>query len=367
MLKIDPGNNNFTALGRTRWWSVSFFERHSLTDFIAGGVADVFQEAGLELMILAANVPLDGGSERSADLLALDPAGRVCLVFTARRQTSEEVGLALEDISRAARWNWHDAVQSLKNSCGDELGAFLEAPSERVNFEQRAILVGEEFDEEALATANFLANRCGVLISCLKLGLRVDKAGREYLSVDDALAGEDSEEAWFVDKKERDPAASELGAVVAAPSLEPVSDALASTDEDSVGEPLSELLEDTARSALAGTASPVEESDERRTGRRLGSCHARRLRFDYFGRPMGARLIDFSDGGLGAETLAPLPVGATVAISAELSTDTGLISLDGGARVKHCRPRSNGVCRVGLSFPHSAIREIVEAEAFDRR
>lgn len=367
MLKIDARNKRLIPLGRAPWRLASFFERHRLADFITGGVAGVFQEVGFELMILGADVALGGGSGRRADLLALDPEGRVCLVFASPKQTSREVGLAIEDVSRAARWDWRDAVRSLESSRGDELRAFLDAPLEKVNWEQCVILVGEEFDEEAMTAASFLTNRCRVFHSCLRLRLRIDEAGSEYLSVEDALSGEQSEEARFVEKEEREAMTADIGPEVAPRRVGPSLVALADAEEDSVEEPLAELLEDTVRTALADPAALDELSDERRTRRRFGSCRARRLRLDYFGRPMGARLIDFSEGGLGAETLAPLPVGAVVQISGRLSTEAGLISLECGAHVKHCRPRSNGVCRIGLSFPHSAVREVIEAEAFGRR
>jgi len=114
---------------------------------------------------------------------------------------------------------------------------------------------------------------------------------------------------------------------------------------------------------------PYDEADgERRGNPRSPEFQSRRLRLDYQGRLLGARLVDFSRDGLGVEVLSQLPVGSEVAVSGEISGEDGVFSITGKVIVEHCRPRQDGVYRIGFSLEKAVIEKLSSPpEDFDRR
>ena len=131
--------------------------------------------------------------------------------------------------------------------------------------------------------------------------------------------------------------------------------------------------DDPLAEVIAGLGAPDEpqsddpEPSDRRSYERSRDYQARRLRLDYFGRLLGARLVDFSSAGLGVEALSPLPVGAEVGISGEIASDAGTLGIEGRAKVEHCRSTEDGVCRIGFSLAKAKINELDDPETFDRR
>ena len=114
-------------------------------------------------------------------------------------------------------------------------------------------------------------------------------------------------------------------------------------------------------------ASVGQPDEDRRGAGRTEDVQARRLRLDYYGRLLGARLVDFSNKGLGVEALSPLPVGSEVGISGEFVGADGALEIEGRVRVTHCRSRDDGVCRIGFSLADATLKKIDSAEAFGRR
>ncbi|MEZ5391822.1 MAG: hypothetical protein R2724_02855 [Bryobacterales bacterium] len=147
---------------------------------------------------------------------------------------------------------------------------------------------------------------------------------------------------------------------------EPVEDELFFTGELSPEEdPLADIL-----AGEAAALSPKDEGEtarDRRGRERSRDYQARRLRLDYFGRLLGARLVDFSSTGLGVEALSPLPVGAEIGISGEIISESGTVGIEGRAKVEHCRSTQEGVCRIGFSLDKAVISELDDSETFDRR
>jgi len=136
--------------------------------------------------------------------------------------------------------------------------------------------------------------------------------------------------------------------------------------DDDFEDPLAEVIE-AREQAEAAAAEPHEPGAERREAERSESYQARRLRLNYFGRLLGARLVDFSDKGIGVEALSPLPVGAEIGVSGELVSDEKVVALEGRARVRHSKPNEDGVCRIGFSIDPNAIKELDTPETFERR
>ena len=63
----------------------------------------------------------------------------------------------------------------------------------------------------------------------------------------------------------------------------------------------------------------------------------------------------------------PLPVGAEIGISGEISSASGTLGIEGRAKVEHCRSTEDGVCRIGFSLDKAKISQLEDPETFDRR
>lgn len=74
-------------------------------------------------------------------------------------------------------------------------------------------------------------------------------------------------------------------------------------------------------------------------------------------RRIAARLVDFSEHGVGLEMAVPLKVGSEVEVHGNLtSSDLGL-RVDGTAQVAHSRRMRGGNYRIGLSLHQLAYRK----------
>ena len=71
-----------------------------------------------------------------------------------------------------------------------------------------------------------------------------------------------------------------------------------------------------------------------------------------------ARVVDFSQGGLGVEMFESLPVGLVVSASGELHSTDWCMSLKAQARVTSCRGLDAGVFRIGFEFQDVSYRAL---------
>jgi hypothetical protein len=71
-----------------------------------------------------------------------------------------------------------------------------------------------------------------------------------------------------------------------------------------------------------------------------------------------ARVVDFSQGGLGVEMFEPLAVGVVVSASGELHSADWCMSLTAQARVTSCQNVEGGVFRIGFEFQDVTYRAL---------
>jgi hypothetical protein len=448
MLKIDSQSKTLHSLGRRRLQPAPLFDRFPVAELVANSPDVFFADLGRALFLISANVPVTYDGDRRADLLLLDPDGRL---YVGRFQHgNEKIDLvdALEDAGCIAGWRPERVLALLDEGRRETLGqAFLRAPVERINQEQGILLLAESFDADVLASAGWLKARYGVHIDCYQLRSAVDAlTSIEYLSSIDLAPqvdriyqrrkSADADEApWpaeavpdisdgpFPPEKPQpgntqaaapaEPPAPEPEPVQPAPvqpeppaaeaapeSAEPVQAADAPAPPPQPVEPLEAEVaaalsaeppqpapeeqtffrqelppeEDPLAEIIAGREAPEPDEEpmvpalsDRRSAGRSRDYQARRLRLDYFGRLLGARLVDFSANGLGVEALSPLPVGAEIGISGEIIGESGAVGIEGRAKVEHCRSTQEGVCRIGFSLENAVITELDDPESFDRR
>ena len=186
MLKIDPNSNTLLALGSRTLEPASLFERHSVTDLIANSPEVFFADLGRALFLLARDAPLGGKTARRADLLLIDPEGRLYVGRLQHGKASIDLVEALEDAGRVASWGPRQVLSLLDDRRRELLRTFLQAPIERINAEQGLLLLAEEFDLDTLSAAGWLKARYGVRIDCYQLRLASDSTTQiDYLDCQD--------------------------------------------------------------------------------------------------------------------------------------------------------------------------------------
>lgn len=386
MLRLDPSAKTLAPLERhAELRPQSFFDRYLLSDFLTQSPRALFAEAGLELLAIASG----------DNPLAVDPDGRIHVIAAQKGGRRPDLAEALEQASRVANLSPNDILARAVLVERGELSNFLREPLTRLNRAQGVVLVAESFGESELRTILWLQGRHGLHVSCVQVSLLTDaRGGREFVSARvatlDALG--EAPERWIVAGVD---AEADAGEPEAAPKRQLANrpdqpewrrDFAAVFDEQEPDENLATFPavdvalpgeEEPAVDALAtlfeGPESveevPYDEADgERREKPRSPEFHARRLRLDYQGRLLGARLVDFSDQGLGVEVLSQLPVGSEVAVSGEISGEDGVFSITGKVVVEHCRSRQDGVYRIGFSLEKAVIEKLSSPpEDFDRR
>lgn len=409
MLRIDRSNGRLIDMPQPALESGSLGGRR-LDDLIASSPDAFFRELRRPLILLGRVRDFDQRHRRTADFLAAETSGRVVVLSVQEAGAgAPDLVEALETAEKAAGWTAADLLARLSGDRADAVRGFLRPALGGLNQTQGVLLAAESFDQDTLATATWLRERYGVRADCVRVSLATDrKTGDEYLLVDNPSAEPATAEivpagpaepagAW----PETTPDISDAPA--AAPDHEPVAEpstlapppepaapaegppdwerefqaAIAdeiaprshngATEDALTEDPLAEIIE--ARDAAEGEVSAEEREDdqERRQAERSAEYRARRLRLNYFGRLLGARLVDYSKIGLGVEALSPLPVGAEIGVSGELVSDERVISLEGRARVRHCSSSRDGVCRIGFSLDPEAAKEHADPETFKRR
>lgn len=408
MLRVDPHTKILAPLGRRTLRPVSVLQRYSLADLIAGNPSDFFGDLSLPIQMLATDLELPSGRRV---MLAADSEGRTYVVSTQRKNHGLDLIEPLEDASQVARWSGRKLFESLPQERRNAIRAFLEAPVDNLNQEQGVLLVGESFDLETLSAAGWLRRRYGVSILCFRARMAVEPVtGEEFLACRDL--SEEVERIYLQQKSDEsdgapwptidpDAAVSQADSTtpatvaakpatsVAADALQadvaealvdaepatPMPDEIGDLDpeteelaevEPSPGDPIDEIEAAQSLVPMAGADKGMDASNRRYAERRT-DLQARRLRLDYFGKLLGARLVDFSSKGVGVEALSPLPIGAEVGISGELIGQDGSLGLDGRVKVKHCHTGEDGVSRIGLELDETAFRVSHNQEFFDRR
>ena len=319
-----------------------------------------------------------------------------------------QLARALTTVGLTAAWDSTDFFTRLDTPSAAALRDFLAVDPNEINQRQRLIVIAGSIEIDDIATANWLRDQHGVGVRLIRAEARTDaQPNREYLSFSDlsdvpttALTSEDLPEQlrptkaidyWSLPGGEAQPVQDSATPEFESPIVEleaqaelvlrgePIAEApvasgpqpvKAATEQIESPEPADADVEAVVEieSELKSEEPTAIDRGERRRAGRANKFRARHLRLDYYGRLLGARLVDFSESGLGVETLSPLPVGSSVGISGELHSQDQVLAISGSARVSHCQPRKDGVCRVGLTLNRSNFGEIdTLVEDYDRR
>lgn len=412
MLQVDRVSRQLSRLPKTRLEPATVPDRELLTALLLGNPEAVFDEIGESLFVIAQQTPLAPLASSQLDLLALDRQGTAVALAVGDDSGEAQLARALTTVGMTAAWDSPDFFSRLDTANAAALRDYLAVDPIEINQRQRLIVIAGSIEIDDIATANWLRDHHGVGVRLIRAEARTDeRSNREYLSFSDlsdvptsALISANLPEQlqptkaidhWSLPGVDAQPVQGS-----ATPEFEsPIVELEAQAERVLRGEPIAEApvasgpqsveadakQEDSPEPTDTDTGTDVEavveiepdvdseestaiDRGERRRAGRANKFRARHLRLDYYGRLLGARLVDFSENGLGVETLSPLPVGSTVGISGELHSQDQVLAISGSARVSHCQPRKDGVCRVGLILDRSNFGEIDNrVEDYDRR
>ncbi len=306
MLKIDKHDKRLVTLGRSTVGALT--ERYDLGQLIVSSADEFFGEIGQRLFVVGKNVRPSEEVPLPIDLLALDPQGQAVVVVLQRGKEQSPFARAITCAGMIASWKPEDFFGLLSKEKIAELRSFFDVVVSQINRDQRAIMVSESYDFEELAASKWLRERYQMDSSCIRVSMAIDPVGEsEYLSATDLSN-------------------ASLPGILEFESSEP------------------------------GAKEP--KNDERRKQLRTGKSRSEHLRLEYAGKVLAAKLVDASDGGLGAEMYVQLQPGAAVAFAGELHSPFFCMKLHGRARVAHCRTQDAGVYRVGLAFEDVHVRKL---------
>lgn len=311
MLKIDKAAKKLVPLGAAAPGSLA--SRLDLTEYIANSPIEFFGEIGQKVVVLGRKVRPSPNVPISVDVLGLDSHGQAVVIVLEGAGEQSPLARAIAAAGLIASWKPADFFEGMPEQRVGELVASLEVNLDQVNRKQRAVLIAESYDFEALAATRWLREKYGMDLTCVRVTLTVDpRSGTEFLNC---------------------------------------------TNVSEPSRPVEEPEEQKA--------PPAPERTERRAYGRTKKYRAEHLRLDYAGRALGAKLVDFSEGGVGLEMLGPLPLGSTVNLNGELRSADDCMELSGSARVAHCQYPEDSVFRIGLSFAEMRRKEVECPEETD--
>ena len=312
MLKIDKTAKKLVPLDAAQPGSLS--SRLDLSEYIANSPAEFFGEIGQQVLVLRRKVRPSPNVPITVDVLGLDAQGQAVVIVLESASEQSPLARAIAAAGLIANWKPSDFFEGMAEQRVGEMVAALEVDLDQVNRKQRAVLIAESYDFEALAATRWLREKYGMDLTCVRVTLTVDpRTGTEFLSCTNVS--------------------------------EPSRPVEAEPEEQ--------------------TTPAAPERTERRAHSRSKKYRAEHLRLDYAGRALGAKLVDFSEGGVGLEMLGPLPLGSTVSLTGDLRSADDCMELQGSARVAHCQYPEDSVFRIGLSFADMRRRAVECPEETD--
>ena len=197
MLRIESNTQTLSCLD-----AVLLAERYELRQLILNS-HEAFSEAiGRELFIVARDVQLSIAPQTRCDLLAIDRQANVVVVVVGQTgpnqadmprivkrddsQVVKDQSLLMRGMTcaaMAAPMKPEDLLERLSAEQAEGLGMFLMVPVEQINQRQQILVVAEAYDAQFLTTLQWLTERSGVSIICVRVTFYRDpEANGEYLS-----------------------------------------------------------------------------------------------------------------------------------------------------------------------------------------
>lgn len=383
MLRIERIGKRLVSFANLKTRSLEEF--YELGDFIANSPAQFFGEFGEELLLVANGVRTADDAESYVDALAVDRNGAAVVVIITLSEAKSPLTRAINSASRIAAWERDELLRRIGPAASQELRGYLGENYRDLNKRQRVVLIGENFSQELLGTATWLAGSYGVDIACVEVTLAYDSvSGSEFLNCRLAMGGPPAESAAGPDDadpvelpapspepdRDPEPEAGPEPAPEPEPEAEPEPEPL---PEESEAEEPTDLFEDLLPEPgempvdLFGsgeeTPEPTPEPELEPTPSEEARAIPRRTQFtspgmavQYAGRDMSAGLVDYTQQGVGLTMHSPLPVGMSIVVKGRLAWSDTEVELEKRGRVVHCNFLGQAF-RLGILFTPSAAAQ----------
>jgi len=183
MLRIHRANRSLTRLDETTMAESTLTERYDLQELIFNNPSEFFAEIGLDLFVLAKELPPSAVVQDRIDLLALDREGKTVIIELKRGNNKLQLLQALGYAAMISEWTPEKLCALMNEGAQESLKEFLTVDQAEINSQQRILLMAEAYDFEVLVAAEWLHNGYGVDIRCVRLALSKDiLSAAEYLS-----------------------------------------------------------------------------------------------------------------------------------------------------------------------------------------
>ena len=181
MLRIDRHQKALVPLEKINLTDARVRERTDLQKMIRQSSVHFFQHMEESLLLIGEEVrPVQDVDDR-IDLLAIDQQGSTVVIELKRGNDKLQLLQALSYASMVAQWDpdriveeYSKLTQRSEEEAQDELQRFFPDDLDKLNAQQRIILIAEAFDYEVLVTARWLSEKYQVDVRCYRLTLSAD-------------------------------------------------------------------------------------------------------------------------------------------------------------------------------------------------
>jgi hypothetical protein len=333
MLRIERIGKRLVSFANLKTRSLEEF--YELGDFIANSPAQFFGEVGESLLLVANGLRTADDAESYVDALGVDRNGAAVVVIITLSEAKSPLTRAINAASRIAGWERDELLRRIGPARSQELRGYLGENYRDLNKQQRVLLIAENFSQELLGTATWLASSYGVDISCVEVTLAYDSvSGGEFLNC-----------RLVMGRPPREPAAAPDEAEPVEPRTSPAeSEPL--PEEPEVEEPTDvfddllpgpgEMPVDLFWAAEVEPEPGPSFTPEARAAPRRTKFTSPGVVVQYAGRDMSAGLVDYTQQGVGLTMHSPLPVGMSIVVKGSLAWGDTEVELEKRGRVVHC-------------------------------
>jgi hypothetical protein len=180
MLRVNRAKKELVKLEKRTLPDSGLTEPYDLQRMIRNSADEFFAEIEEDLLIIGEEIHPAELVEDRIDLLAVDQQGSLVVIELKRGSHKLHLLQALAYAGMVSKWEQERIIMerqrfmgSSKEETEEEMEEFLLQGAGTLNDSQRIILIAEDFEYEALVTAEWLTEAYGLDIRCHRLALSV--------------------------------------------------------------------------------------------------------------------------------------------------------------------------------------------------
>lgn len=168
MLKIEREQKRLQALDQMKLTPAASGDGFDLREVILNSPTEFIEEIRQKLFLIGKDVLVSEKSSLKADLLGIDQEGRSVIITVQDPERPNQFMKAIAAAGMIAGWGADDFLKRISKKQAEELQKHLTVKLEDLNSAQRALLVADKFDFEALSAMEWL-NSGGVDVVCISV------------------------------------------------------------------------------------------------------------------------------------------------------------------------------------------------------